>query len=117
MANIEDKVDSLNNRVENIAKLLVDVISMSNNADQRADENFKHLKSAIEELNTKVSALEKQSEQIDNKLENLDTNVESNFENVDGHLGKIQEELEKIQKVSQYSEQYENLLKVVSTSK
>ena len=101
------------------------------------ETNIEELRKAIVELNTHVvkgfkiidsnfEAIDVRFGNMDKKLSNMDSrlgNIESNlshlsdssakeFGNVGGQLSELKEEVIKIQKISGYSDQFENLLRI-----
>lgn len=93
---LESKVDSLTVALENLRRFTI-------NAHSHSVNSFKISEGKIDILNIKLESLAKDS----NK----------NFDDVKGKLEEIQNEIGKIDEVSRYSEEYENLLKVVGGAK
>lgn len=89
------RFDSLTVALENLKRFTIDAHSHSVNS-------FKVVNGRINILDIKLGSLAK--------------NSDKNFDDVKGKLEKIQKEIGKIDKVSRYSEEYENLLKVVGGS-
>lgn len=80
------------------------------------EEKISDIEVALENLRKVVVSMHKHMfesfERIDQNFEILRKTATDGFHNVDGQLGEIKTEIQKIQKVSNYPEEYENLLKV-----
>ncbi len=62
--------------------------------------------------NTNFEAIGKRLDLIENKINNLSDSSAKEFNTVGGKLSELKEEVIKIQKISGYTEQYQNLLKI-----
>jgi DNA anti-recombination protein RmuC len=89
---------SLESKIEAVTKVVLDLIKTLHEAVSKIDANFE--------------ILEKRLDTIEAKIDNLETASYSEFKNVGGKLDELHVEAKKIQKVSNYTEQYENLLKI-----
>lgn len=96
---IEDRVSRLEEKLNALIKLFVSHMNDSNDSSKRIDNNFKLVESQI----TIVSS----------KIDKLSSKSTKRFDEVGNKLGEIKEELQKIEKVSNYPEEYQNLLKIV----
>jgi len=95
---LEGKMESLTSVVVDLSKTLLDAI-------KKTDENFGILEKRLETIECKMQVIE-------NKIDHLDQSSSSEFRTVGGKIDHLHEEVQKIQKISNYSEQYENLLKI-----
>lgn len=88
---IEDRLDALEEIVKNLRDTLM-------NAHKHTVASFKTVDENFEIVNTKIDTLVASSEK--------------GFDDVGGKIDDLQVEVKKIQKVSNYPEEYENLLKI-----
>lgn len=72
----------------------------------------KSMISSFHTIDTNFSAIELKLELLEKKIDSLTDTSSKEFEMVGGKLTEVKDELMKIQKVSNYSEEFENLLKV-----
>lgn len=83
--------EELMNKINNLTEVVIDILKKTKETSETIDSNF-------EILNTKIDLLSK--------------DTDKQLDNVGGKLDNIQSELKKIEKVSRYSEEYHNLLKI-----
>ncbi len=88
----------MENSVEDIRKAVLDL-------NKELLEGFKIIDSNFEAIGKKLDAIEV-------KVNHLSDSSEKEFNSVDGKLSELKNEVIKIQKISGYTEQYENLLKI-----
>ena len=90
--------EKLDEQIKSLKELMINSLNHNIDSFKKADVNFEILSSKIDEVNAKVDELAKSA------------NVQ--FGKVGGKLDGIQKEIEKIQKVSNYTGEYENLLRI-----
>jgi len=98
--NLDNRVIRLEEKLDALIKLFVSHMSDSNDSNKRIDKNFE--------------LVEGQIKRVSEKLDKLINTSSEQFDKVGNRLGEIKEELQKIEKVSNYPEEYENLLKIVN---
>lgn len=96
---MEDKAKLMEDKIDNLVKLVLDINDNVIEATKKIDDNFEILDQKIDRIQKQVDGLHVQS-----------TN---GFESVNSSLSDVQQELKKIQKVSNYDDIYKNLLNVV----
>jgi hypothetical protein len=89
---IENRLTALESKLDSLISTFLTHSQHSVKSFKATDENF---------------------EIINQKVDELITNSNTEFKGVGEKLGEIKHELIKIQKVSNYSEEYENLLSIV----
>jgi chromosome segregation ATPase len=95
---LEARLDSLEARLDSLESKLDSLISSFLSHSQHSIKSFKATDQNFEIINTKV--------------DNLINHSSTEFKGVGEKLGEIKHELVKIQKVSNYSQEYENLLHI-----
>lgn len=95
---IEAKFESLDTQFKDAVKLLLYVHDTQKESLDKADKNFETLESRLKLL--------------EDKVDSLSNNSSAGFQDVGGKIQELKVEVMKIQKVSNYSEEYENLLKI-----
>lgn len=90
--------EDLKNQISDLKSLVITVLKKSVETSELIDSNF-------EVLSERIDA-------IDEKIEGLVKHAGQEFSAVGGKLDTIHHELKKIEKVSRYSEEYQNLLKI-----
>lgn len=102
---MEERIKALEERFKSVELLVGSlretILTMSKHSVQSfntIDQNFDIFNENFEGVNTKLDKLVK--------------DAADGFETVGGQLDGLHEEVKKIQKVSNYSEEYENLLKI-----
>jgi hypothetical protein len=88
----------LEGKIEDIRTAIVQLTKKMATAFEIVDKNFESLESRINV--------------IDGKIDQLAQNSSKEFESVGDKLTDLKNEVTKIQKVSNYSEEYANLLKI-----
>ena len=96
---IENKLSSLEARFDNLEAKLDSLISSFISHSQHTMKSFK--------------ATDENFEIINQKVDELISSSNNEFKGVGKKLVEIKHELNKIQKVSNYTEDFENLLKIV----
>lgn len=94
----KENIDKLTEQVTSLKSLVIAVLKKTHETSELIDSNFDVLNNRIDELKVKIDSLAK--------------TTGNEFEGVGGKLDTIQHELKKIEKVSRYSEEFENLLKI-----
>lgn len=94
----QGQLGSLEGRIEDLKQVVIDINQQMLRSFKIVDQNFE--------------ALDKKIDTVDKKVDILISESNQGFEKVGGQLNELQEEVSKIQKVSNYSQEYENLLKI-----
>ena len=98
IASINIKVEDQADQTESLRKSLLNLHKIVEHGFKVIDTNFENVDKRIDALEKKVDALSEHSS--------------NEFKAVGGKLNNIEAEVMKIQKVSNYNEEYENLLKI-----
>ena len=89
---------NLEQQVEGLKSLVLTVLKKTIQTSHTLDSNFEILKEQIAD--------------IEKKIDQLAADTGQDLTSVDGKLDDIHSELKKIEKVSRYTEEFENLLKI-----
>ena len=89
---------NLEQQVKSLRSLVLTVLEKTIDTSHTLDRNFEVLKSQIADIEV--------------KLDKLPIDTGQDLTSVDGKLDDIHSELKKIEKVSRYTEEFENLLKI-----
>lgn len=85
--------------LENVRKALVDLNKSYIETSKIIDDNFE--------------SIDKRLVVIEESVKNLNDNSQNSFNTVGKKIDELKQEVHKIQKVSNYTEEYENLMKIV----
>ncbi len=88
----------LEEQVTSLRSLVLTVLKKTIETAHTLDSNFEVLKGRMEDL--------------ENQIERVAVSTGQDLTKVDGKLDDIHSELKKIEKVSRYTEEFENLLKI-----
>lgn len=96
---IDEKFDSIDRRFSSLYMNQIE-------AYKKIDDNFESMDKRLHSMDKRLSSLEV-------NVSRLSENSESSFSTVGRKIDELKYEVHKIQKVSNYSEEYENLMKIV----
>jgi hypothetical protein len=102
---IKDRFEKTDAQYESLRKSILDLTQTMSKAFKTIDQNFEAMDDRLNSLDKKVDTLIFESNEGFGK-------VGDNLKSVKEKLGELTTEVVKIQKVSNYSEQYENLLSI-----
>ena len=94
----ENKLKDLESSIEDMRKFIVTSHKAMMDAFTVVDSNFDVIKEKVSN--------------IDDKIDNLSKSSSTNFDEFGEHLKGIKAELMKIEKVSRYTEEYANILRI-----
>ncbi len=102
---MEKRIEALESQMNDVKPALVALHKILHEAIQKIDSNFELLDNRLENMENRLG-------KIENRLGGLEKTSSEEFESVGGKLDQLHVEVQKIQKVSNYSEEYENLLRI-----
>ncbi len=117
---VEEQIADLAILTESLRRVLIQVVANSAEVSKKIDDNFEYVNDKIETVNQKIDALAQASHhglnEVGGKLNDLKDEVGGNINDlkveVGGKLEEIHTDLRKIEKVSNYTAEYENLLRI-----
>jgi len=104
---MENNSSSLETRIKSLEDLVNDIRGLVLTIGKHSVESFKTVDSNFENLKQQVEIL-------DNRVQTLQTAAKDGFNGVEDKIDDLKTEVMKIEKVSNYSEEYNNLLRIAS---
>lgn len=102
---LENRLTALETKLDSLISSFITHSQHSVKSFKATDDNFEIINEKVETINSKV-------ETINAKVDCLMKDSNKEFSVVGEQLGEIKQELIKLQKVSNYTQEYENLLTI-----
>lgn len=113
LSGLETKFESLEKRFDGLEKRFQNLETRFSGLEAKLDSLISSFISHSQHTMKSFKATDENFEIINQKVDELILSSNSEFKGVGKKLGEIKNELNKIQKVSNYTEEFENLLKIV----